>query len=205
MADRKGLGDVLADGVKIAADKIGKGADKFAVHIGGQELGMHDPKIPRGPGAPYSIARYQMDATPGRHLASFGPVGFVDMHFINVSGLCAIGNWTNNRERMLGIFNAITGWNCSMNDLLKTGERIANLRHAFNLREGINELKWAVHPRIVGKPPQITGPLAGVTADIDAQVYWCLGALDWDRLTTKPSKAKLLSLGLDDVAKDLWP
>jgi hypothetical protein len=29
--------------------------------------------------------------------------------------------------------------------------------------------------------------------------------MDWDRLTTKPSKAKLLSLGLDDVVKDLWP
>jgi aldehyde:ferredoxin oxidoreductase len=87
----------------------------------------------------------------------------------------------------------------------KTGERIANIRHVFNLREGINELKWPVHPRIVGIPPQTAGPLAGVTADMDAQVYWGLGALDWDRFTTKPSKAKLLSLGLDDVAGDLWP
>jgi len=79
------------------------------------------------------------------------------------------------------------------------------LRHAFNLREGINELNWPVNPRIVGKPPQTVGPLASITADIEAQVYWCLGALDWDRVTTKPSKAKLLSLGLDDVAKVLWP
>jgi hypothetical protein len=47
--------------------------------------------------------------------------------------------------------------------------------------------------------------LAGVTADFEAQDYWALGALDWDRVSTKPSKAKLLSLGLDDVAKDLWP
>jgi hypothetical protein len=44
-----------------------------------------------------------------------------------------------------------------------------------------------------------------VTADIEAQVYWNLGALDWDRVTTKPSKKKLLELGLDDVAKELWP
>jgi hypothetical protein len=58
----------------------------------------------------------------------------------------------------------------------------------------------------VGNPPQPVGPLAGVTADIDAQVYWGLGALDWDRVTTKPSKARLLSLGgLDDIAKELWP
>jgi aldehyde:ferredoxin oxidoreductase len=74
----------------------------------------------------------------------------------------------------------------------------------MHLREGISELKWQVHPRIVGKPPQETGPLAGVTADIEAQVYWNMGQLDWDRLTSKPSKEKLLSLGLEDVAKDLW-
>jgi hypothetical protein len=50
------------------------------------------------------------------------------------------------------------------------------------------------------------GPLKGSTADIEAQIYWGLGSLDWDRFTTKPSKAKLLALGgLDDVAKDLWP
>jgi hypothetical protein len=44
-----------------------------------------------------------------------------------------------------------------------------------------------------------------VTADIEAQSLWNLGALDWDRISTKPSKKKLLALGLEDVAKDLWP
>jgi len=122
-----------------------------------------------------------------------------------MTGLCHFGMWPEYEELMVGIFNAVTGLNFTWNDMREAGERITNLRHAFNLREGINELKWPVHPRIVGKPPQTSGPLAGVTADIEAQVYWCLGALDWDRVTTKPSKTKLLSLGLDDVAKDLWP
>jgi aldehyde:ferredoxin oxidoreductase len=108
-------------------------------------------------------------------------------------------------DRWVGMFNAVTGWKCTADDLRKAGERIANLRHSFNLREGINELKWQVHPRIIGRPPQTIGPLAGVTADIEAQVYWCLGALDWDRVTTKPSKVKLLSLDLEEVSKDLWP
>jgi len=45
MAKREGFGDILADGVKVAAEKIGKGAEKYAVHIGGQDLGMHDPKL----------------------------------------------------------------------------------------------------------------------------------------------------------------
>jgi aldehyde:ferredoxin oxidoreductase len=207
VAKREGLGDVLADGVKIAAEKIGKGAEKFAVHIGGQELGMHDPKL--GFPWPVAAARYQMDATPGRHTSDFGPFGFRG-HILNTSGLCVFNGFIimpgpENDKRMVGFLNAVTGWDYTLDELLKAAERIANLRHAFNLREGINELKWPVHPRIVGKPPQTTGPLAGVTADIEAQVYWCLGALDWDRVTTKPSKAKLLSLGLDDVAKDLWP
>jgi len=201
LVNREGLGDTLADGVKIAAEKIGNGAEKFAVHIGGQELGQHDPKV--GPPST-SAARYQMDATPGRHSSLFGPSSF-SPHFVNMAGLCSRGRWRESEKRMLGMFNAVTGWNYSFGDMLKTGERIANLRHAFNLREGINELNWPVHPRIIGKPPQTTGPLAGITSDIEAQVYWCLGALDWDRMTTKPSKTKLLSLNLEDVAKDLWP
>ena len=121
--------------------------------------------------------------------------------------MCILGFWftaLESQKRMLGLFNAVTGSNYSMDDMLKGGERVANLRRAFNLREGINELKWPVHPRIVGNPPLTEGPLAGVTADIEAQIYWCLGALDWDRVTTKPSKTKLISLGLDDVAKDMY-
>jgi aldehyde:ferredoxin oxidoreductase len=205
LAKREGLGDILADGVKTAAEKIGKGAEKFAIHIGGQELGMHDPKINWGNPA----ARYQMDATPGRHTQNFGPLGFPP-HIVNITGLCMFSNFgfgpsPDDAKRLVGMFNAVTGLNSNWDDLLRAAERVANLRHAFNLREGISELKWPVHPRIIGKPPQTDGPLAGVTADIEAQVYWCLGALDWDRVSTKPSKAKLLSLGLDDVAKDLWP
>jgi aldehyde:ferredoxin oxidoreductase len=101
--------------------------------------------------------------------------------------------------------SAVTGWQRSFEELLTCGERIVNMRHAFILREGINPLTRKVHPRIVGRPPQKEGPLAGMTLDIEAQVYWCLGAMDWDRETTKPSKKKLLALGLDDVAEDLWP
>jgi aldehyde:ferredoxin oxidoreductase len=106
---------------------------------------------------------------------------------------------------LAGFMSAVTGWDCSWDELLKTGERIANMRHVINLREGINPLEWTVHPRIIGIPPQKEGPLAGVTADLEAQVYWNMGAMDWDRKTTKPSKKKLLELGLEDVAKELWP
>ena len=164
---------------------------------------MHDPKIAWGDRA----SAYQMDATPGRHTANFGPGGF-PAQLVNVLGLCMMSAFgffrtPENDKRLVGFFNGVTGWDYTWDDMLKSAERVMNIRHAFNLREGISELKWPVNPRIIGKPPQTAGPLAGVTADIEAQVYWRLGALDWDRVTTKPSKAKLLSLGLDDVAKDL--
>jgi len=207
MAKREGFGHILADGVKIAAERIGKESEKYAVHIGGQELGMHDPKLvsPFRPDQP-AAARYQMDATPGRHTQGFGPSGFRG-HFINAAGLCSFGYLliADPGKYLTGYIKAVTGWDFSMDELLKAGERIATMRHVFNLREGINPLEWRVHPRIVGKPPYGVGPLAGVTADIEAQIYWNLGALDWDRATTKPSKKKLLELGLDDVAAELWP
>ncbi|MFH1640070.1 MAG: aldehyde ferredoxin oxidoreductase family protein [Chloroflexota bacterium] len=207
VAKREGFGDVLADGVKIAAERIGKDAERFAVHVGGQELGMHDPRFSR-PGMPArpAAARYQMDATPGRHTAAFGPSAFMTA-IQNAMGVCMFGGMALPKpaEYFPAMMKAVTGWDRSMPELLKCGERIVNMRHLFNLREGINELQWAVHPRIIGKPAATTGPLAGITADLEAQVYWNLGVLDWDHITTKPSKKKLLELGLDDVAKELWP
>ena len=62
MIAREGFGAVLADGVKLAAQRIGKGADRLAIHAGGQELSMHDPKYDSG----YGI-HYIADPTPGRH------------------------------------------------------------------------------------------------------------------------------------------
>ena len=52
-----------------AAERIGKGAEEFAVHSGGQEMGMHDPKLDNAPGlgGKAAAAMYKMDATPGRH------------------------------------------------------------------------------------------------------------------------------------------
>ncbi len=204
IAKREGIGDILADGVKVAAEKIGKGSEEYAVHAGGQELGMHDPKLSR-PGAT-GAARYQMDATPGRHTAGFGPSSF-GSHVTNAVGMCLFGGFgpPGGRNWTLEYMQAVTGLDWTPQELTKCGERIANIRHCFNLREGINPLDNYVHPRIYGDPPQTEGPLAGVRADIEAQNYWCLGALDWDRVTTKPSKAKLLELGLDDIAEELHP
>ena len=205
LCKREGLGAALADGVKVAAEKIGKGAEKYAVHIGGQDLGMHDPKFGVRPGTMAS-ARYHMDATPGRHTQGFGP-GALGGHITNATGLCLFASFGPPETTNFTLENikAATGWDIDQEELMKTAERIMTIRHLFNLREGINPLKWFVHPRIIGDPPQTEGPLAGVTTDHMAQIYWGMGAFDWDRDTAKPSKKKLLELGFDAIAEELWP
>ena len=67
MAEREGLGDILADGVALAAKRIGRGSDAIATHAGGQEAGMHD-----GRADPMMAVSYAADPTPGRHTISAG-------------------------------------------------------------------------------------------------------------------------------------
>lgn len=62
MIKREGIGDVLADGVKVASKKIGKDSEAFAVTAGGQEMPMHDPRNDPGYGLHASV-----DAAPGKH------------------------------------------------------------------------------------------------------------------------------------------
>jgi len=205
MAKREGFGNILADGVRVAAEKIGKGAQEYAVHAGGQELGFHDPKFgSHSLGQNPPAAMYTMDATPGRHTTGFGPTMFPN-YVLNAAGLCLHANIIGAGKMIVPFIRAVTGWDFSAEELLKTGERIANIRHVFGLREGDLPLKRTVHGRILGRPPQKEGPLAGVTMDLEAQSYWNLGALDWDRVSTKPSRSKLLSLEMNDIAEELWP
>lgn len=59
---REGIGDILADGTKLAAKRIGKGSEVFAMHAGGQEPAMHD-----GRADPGFALHYAVEPTPGRH------------------------------------------------------------------------------------------------------------------------------------------
>ena len=207
LVKREGFGDILAEGVMRAAKKIGKGAEKYAVHAGGQELGMHDPRVlgHQFAGMP-SAAMYWMNSTPGRHTQAFGRNSFIT-HLNNAMGTCMIlFQWRSARGPYTQpMMKAVTGLDRSMEELLKAGERIGNMRHVFNLREGLNPLQHFIHGRIYGNPPLKEGPLAGVTCDLQEEAWWHLGALDWDRVTTKPSRNKLLELGMNDIAEELWP
>ncbi|MBN2284009.1 MAG: aldehyde ferredoxin oxidoreductase family protein [Deltaproteobacteria bacterium] len=62
MITREGIGDLLADGSKFAAERIGKNSAAFAMHAGGQDLPMHD-----GRNDPGFALHYSVEPTPGRH------------------------------------------------------------------------------------------------------------------------------------------
>jgi len=224
LSRREGFGDILADGVKVASAKIGNGSDAYAIHIQGQELPAHDPKL----GYHYATT-YRMDATPARHTQGSEGMGPPDLlpkfdrkafgnraeahaigssfnHVINAAGICMFMYISLPTVEVVTEFmRAVTGWDVTTEELIKTGERIANIRHSFNLREGLNPLEFNVPDRSLGKPPQKEGPLAGITVDESTMVQEYLKVMDWESGTAKPSKEKLMELGLADVATALWP
>ncbi len=221
---REGIGDLLADGVMRAAAKIGKGSDQYAIHCGGQELPAHDPKC-----SPSLAVTYRMDATPGRHTqGARGLIMGVDfledpredtydytdtgevqkqsvnmVHVVNAAGLCLFGYVSYPTTYLFEFLTAVTGEEYNVDRCMEIGERIGTLRHLFNLREGLNPLKFTLNPRAVGKPPLPKGPVAGITIDDDLMVQDFLKAMDWDPSTTRPSTAKLKALGLSHFADEL--
>lgn len=118
--------------------------------------------------------------------------------------MIAYGDGLAHFDQFLESFKVITGWDITTEELLKTGERIDNMRQAFNVREGV-KLPFKYPDRMMGIPPKTVGPRAGITLNKDEIFSEYFAAMDWDINSGKPSKAKLLELGLDDVAKVIWP
>ena len=220
---REGFGDLLANGVKIASEKIGKGSEAYAIQVGGQEYPAHDG---RG-GLNFGIG-YGANPTPGRHtMGGEGPlpegalpnydrrslkgrgvphkIGVSLTSAYNAAGICmiVIGDAYVHINDLIEAFRTITGWDITLEELIKTGSRIETMRQAFNAREGV-KTPWKQHPRMLGIPPKTVGPRAGATLDekeIHKEYYEAMG---WDVNTGKPGKQALIDLGLADVAKVLW-
>ncbi|HWO93965.1 MAG TPA: aldehyde ferredoxin oxidoreductase family protein [Dehalococcoidia bacterium] len=225
---REGIGDVLGDGVKFAADRIGRGSEQFAMHIDGEEVPMHDPKLNPGYGT-----TYKLDPTPARHTQGTegggeagGPRGVplpefkgdrtvysgrgplhkgvaAYQHVVNGSGFCMFVTSAAESGRIPEWINTATGWDTNWDELLKTGDRIGNLRMAFAVKHGNYPPQRHVPGRIIGVPPQEAGPHQGITVDLDTLSREFLEAAGWDQQTGRPSEATLRALGLDDVAQQL--
>jgi len=75
IALRQGFGDTLAEGVARAAKKIGSAAEEYALHIKGQELPMHEPRLKQGLGVGYAISPTGADHCHNIHDTVYTDVG----------------------------------------------------------------------------------------------------------------------------------
>ena len=227
---REGLGDILADGVKTAAEKIGAGAEKCAMHVGGQEPGLHSALFlpSRGTG-------YVCDPTPGRHTAApmaridggpgqwapypelkiekfekhaysgKGPLGTKAAAYLQVgasAGVCLMPLMFFGNFPLVDFLNAVTGWDADVGEVLETGARLMTLRQSFNIREGIKAGDVKLPGRLQGIPPQTEGPVAEVTIDIDTLAREFRQAMGWDPDTARPTDRTLEKLGLARLVQD---
>jgi aldehyde:ferredoxin oxidoreductase len=221
MADQSTeFGKLLALGSARAAEKIGRGSE-YLVTVKGIELPMHDPRL--GPGFSRT---YAVDPTPARHIK--GGLGIQHIRtpdpskyhaegsgepdlrataaqeIINTAGLCLFKNFTGVQNIVWKLIPPVTGWNFGEEEEMNAGLRIYNMRHAFNLREGMKPADFQLPKRSVGEPPQTEGPLEGVTVDHRGFIRNFFKAIEWDETTGKPSRSSLEKLGgLEDVIKSL--
>lgn len=231
MACREGFGDVLADGTKRAAEKIGGSAEEYAMHVHGRELPMHDTR-----NWPARSVGYTVAPGPANHsfsdpamMAELGiPLGFdpalqapkVELHgdfeskgpmykmgfefytLLSSAGLCSLSVVFNPAVPVAEFIAAVTGWDFTWAEGLNAGHRILTLQQAFNVREGLTPEEFKLPPRMVLSPT--TGPNAGLKIDIDALKSHCVSALGWDLKTGMPYRRTLIDLGLDELTRDLW-
>lgn len=224
IAEGEGIGAILGNGAKYAAEVFGMGSEQFAMHVLGQDLPMHDPKL-----YPSLATTYLADPTPGRHTA--GGIGFDEgnkftfpfkyehsgekltryvytgkgelqalssygMQIMNATGMCQFSTsiWPNSYP-YLKLFKAIMGWDMTADEIVDAGHRIQVLRHLFNYKEGLNPRNIEAHGRMIGNPPMNKGPISGVTVNYKLLVSDYLDAVGLDE-TGRPKDKTIEELGI---------
>lgn len=224
IGNREGIGDLLAEGVMRASEKIGKGSERYAIHVKGQEFPMHEPRLKRALGLGYAVSPTGPDhmhnlhdtGITGRRLESFKSLGLLDPVELEDLGpnkiriymyhtfwrvldnsltVCMFIPWTYEQKRDL--VQAITGWNTTLFEMTKVGERVINLARVFNIREGkTSKDDWLPNRMFT---PQTSGALSKTSIDPEQmktaiQTYY--GMMGWDEETGIPTRGRLEELGI---------
>jgi aldehyde:ferredoxin oxidoreductase len=216
IAYREGVGNLLAEGVKIVAEKIGRGSKKFAVHVKGVELPAWEARGVRGRGLMYALCEGGGFHTKGWVSGSEPPTEpavdkvkkFITsqnkVDFRDSNGLCMFLEieW----EEVANLLNLVTGWKLTPDDYLETGERIHALTRAFNVREGLSRKDDRLPPRQMNEPTP-KGKAKGCKAFISKEDFEkCVDKYyrlrRWNK-NGKPTYKTLVKLGLKEVAEDL--
>src|SRR5688572_14019623 len=227
MGNGEGCGAWLGQGVKRASEHVGKGSEAWAIHVHGGEPAYHDSRFTSLMGVTYIADPTPGRHTAGSASwnETFG-VGFslpkaaekkewnvkwkgtegkgtAQAHYSNAHqvmnglGLCMFTMLTG-RLPWAELVNAATGWNVTEADLLVAGERIQNLRAAFNRREGIKPADFAPHPRMLGEGDGHldAGPLRGIKVPLPVLKDDYYTAMKWNHTTGHLARARAEQLGI---------
>jgi aldehyde:ferredoxin oxidoreductase len=221
---REGIGDLLAEGTKRTAQKIGKGADKYAMHVKGLEIPAYDPRGAKAHGlnlATSNIGASHMTGYATQELFGipepaerFTPEGKgklckrnQDLMAISDSiiacGFPFLFGWLGiaTYKQLLPAATGIEEFS-DEEYLLKLGERVYNLERAFNAREGFGRKEDMLPSRFLTESPK-SGPVKGHIFEMDMMLDDYYEARGWDKKTGNPTRTKLESLGLKFAADEL--
>jgi aldehyde:ferredoxin oxidoreductase len=224
IAYRKGIGDLLAEGTREAARRIGKGAEQYAIQVKGLELPAYDPRGAKAHGLNLLTSNLGADHNfgySGQELFGIPIPREVDRFAVESKGELAKYNQDLTAMTNTGIYcnlplsmavlspelyakllSAATGVKdfADPDYLWRVGERITNLERMFNVREGFGR-KDDVFPKRLTDEPMPAGPSAGQVFEIEPLLKSYYKARGWDAKTGIPTKAKLDELGLGFAIK----
>ncbi len=232
IGEREGLGDLLAEGPRIAAGRIGRGAEQFAIAVKGQPFPMHECRNRHGQALGYAVSPtgadhmhnfwdggMEKDPVP-QSLQAQGvyvsmPQNELNAHKVraythatnwawvdNHLGLCMFIPWSV--EQTIQLVRTIAGWETSVFELQLTTQRGLAMARAFNLREGLTRADDALPPRM--NTPFKSGSINEKPVDpavLDANLSIFYGMMGWDPQTGVPTLAKLQELDIEWVAEHL--
>jgi len=222
IANREGIGNLLAEGTKRVSQNLGKDAERFAIHVKGQEVPMHEPRLKRALGLGYAISPtgaehmhnlHDTSIVEERSIGSMNQFGIYEalplddlspkkvralsyqMNWKTLGNsliLCYFTPWTMQDQNT--ILQAVTGWNSTTWELMKTGERIFNLIRTFNIKHGFNKEEDWLPERFF--QPHTSGALSDSAIDKNKlsearNMYYEMNG--WDEMGV-PKKAKLEEL-----------
>ena len=216
------LGDVLAEGTKGAAKKIGKGAEKYANHIKGLELPGYDIRGLKTAALGFAVSfrgachlrsgAYSPDVKGkvNRFVIEKGRGKIVmdnedQYNVIDSLILCKFsrGTYYDGLEDMANYYTLSTGIKVTVEELRKAGERINNLARLFNVREGVGTREYdALPPKIMTVPIPDEGVAKGSVVnkeefDLGLDDYYAVRG--WTKKGV-PTVEKLKELDLGEFA-----
>ena len=222
IARREGyLGNLLADGVRRASQKIGGEAADWAIYAGkgatprshdhrGRWSEMFDTSLSNTSTMEATWGVYHtavVDMPPVKDAYSHEELANTHYQFQGIRmiddclGICRIA--TPHSKMLVEALNAATGWNWSLQDAFTAGRRIVNLLRVFNFRHGLDVSDEKPSKRYGSVP--VDGPNQGkdIMAKWPEMVRTYYKGMGWDENTGKPLPETLKALGLEEIIKDL--